>query len=164
MEVRGLEALLRWEHERYGVIAPCEFIPYAEQSGIISEVGQWVIGEALQGFKRMQEEIPELRYVSVNVSPSQLKDDGLVDCIKKVFEQTGMVGENLVIELTEAIMVDNYDRTRSVMEELNRDNILIAIDDFGIGFSSMFHLGKLPIQIIKINKEFNFEHEKRREI
>ncbi len=83
MEVRGLEALLRWEHERYGVIAPCEFIPYAEQSGIISEVGQWVIGEALQGFKRMQEEIPELRYVSVNVSPSQLKDDGLVDCIKK---------------------------------------------------------------------------------
>jgi diguanylate cyclase (GGDEF)-like protein len=152
----AVEALLRWDHPGRGRVAPAEFVPVAEETGDIVAIGRWVLGEACRqvaAWEREVEGAPRLA-VSVNVSPRQLQVPGFVAEVLGVLEVTGLTAERLVLELTEGVLLGEDDATRTAFAELERARVRIAIDDFGIGFSSLARLGGLPIGIMKIDKAF----------
>ncbi|ACD95318.1 putative bifunctional diguanylate cyclase/phosphodiesterase [Trichlorobacter lovleyi] len=148
------EALVRWQHPELGLLAPTEFIQLAEESGLIVELGEWVLREACrQNMVWRQEGMRGLR-VAVNLSGYQLQHSRLVETVRKVLDETGMPGELLEFEITESVIMQNPDYAVEVLNEITNLGIHISIDDFGTGYSSLAHLKRFSVNTLKIDKSF----------
>lgn len=149
----GFEALLRWQHPEMGVIPPTDFIPIAEESGLITPIGEWALRTACKQGKIWQAAAPKLM-MSVNLSGRQLRQADIVECILRILVETGMSPDLLDIELTESMLMDNTMETIHKTERLRAAGIHISIDDFGTGYSSMSYLKRFPISNLKIDRSF----------
>lgn len=152
--ISGLEALLRWHSPVYGTVSPLEFIPIAEESGLIIPIGLWVLQEVCIQNKQWQEDDVCQLPVYVNISPVQLKDERLFFAISNILHITGLHPEYLRIEITENIFVDNFIHAVTVLKKIRNKGIQIALDDFGTGYSSLNYLKSLPLDVLKIDKSF----------
>ena len=150
----GVEALLRWHHPELGEVAPAEFIPVAEDSGIIHEIGAWVLDSACaQARKWLDKGLHPLR-IAVNLSTNQFLEPGIVQLVKDTLERTGLPAEMLELEITESVLMDDANAALATLRSLREDGVNLAIDDFGTGYSSLMYLKKLPVGRIKIAREF----------
>jgi diguanylate cyclase (GGDEF)-like protein/PAS domain S-box-containing protein len=150
----GVEALLRWNHPTRGIVSPAEFIPMAEETGLIVPIGEWVLRNACKQVKQWQEEGYGNLNLSVNLSVRQFEQRNLVSMVKQVLEETGLSPQLLELELTENLIVKNTEVTLKTMEQLKDLGINISIDDFGTGYSSLGYLKNFPIKTLKIDKSF----------
>ena len=161
-EIVGVEALLRWNHPEHGPITPAEFIPYAEETGMIVEIGHWVLRSACAELKHWRDAgLPEIR-MSINMSARQLTEKSIVKHVSNTLRDYGIPGHCLEIEITENTIMNDMDSVVHKLKELSKKGVYIAIDDFGTGYSSLSYLHKLPIQTLKIDrafiKEVNMKH------
>lgn len=153
-EIVGVEALLRWEHPEHGPITPAEFIPFAEETGMIIEIGNWVLRNACRELKRWRDAgLPEIR-MSINMSARQLAEKSIVKDISLILKDYNIPGHCLEIEITENTIMSEMDTVIYKLKELSNRGINVAIDDFGTGYSSLSYLHKLPIQTLKIDRAF----------
>jgi len=154
--LRGFEALLRWEHPTLGRLGPDRFIPEAEATGLVVAIGAWVLERAVGVMARWREELPHdpPLTMAVNVSAKQLVDPGFVDFVREVVARHRIDPQLLVLELTETSLISQPDLVASRMEELREVGVRLAIDDFGTGFSSLNHLRRFPVDVMKIDREF----------
>jgi diguanylate cyclase (GGDEF)-like protein len=152
----GMEALVRWTHPTQGVLSPLKFIPLAEETGLISEIGDWVLEEAVSQFAAWCRQSPEMAdlYISVNVSSAQLRDDRIVDRVADVLAIYGVSGSSLCLELTESVAMQDPLAAAETLTELRQLGVSIAIDDFGADYSSLAYLKRFPATILKIDKSF----------
>ena len=154
--VAGVEALVRWMHPTRGLVPPLDFIPLAEQTGLILPLGKWVLETAAIQAKKWQLEhpmSPPLR-VGVNLSARQLQDDGLIGVISEVLEATGLEPSSLILEVTESVLMRDTQSTMEVLRDIKRLDVQIVVDDFGTGYSSLSYLKHFPVDVIKIDKSF----------
>ncbi|THF85431.1 EAL domain-containing protein [Deinococcus sp. KSM4-11] len=150
----GVEALLRWRHPHLGVVSPADFIPLAEETGLIIPIGEWVMREAcLQGVRWRAAGHPPVR-IAVNVSSVQFQHADFVQMVAACLHETGLPGEQLELELTERLVMDDVATSVERMHELRRLGVTISIDDFGTGFSSLSYLVQFPINLLKIDRSF----------
>ncbi|OPY89298.1 MAG: Phytochrome-like protein cph2 [Syntrophus sp. PtaU1.Bin208] len=150
----GLEALLRWQHPHQGLIAPSDFIPLAEDTGLILPLGEWVLRTACGHMKTwLDNGVPPLR-LAVNISPVQLKDPGFVDMVTTVIKESGIKPANLDLEITETVLMEQTSSIVEVLHKLKDFGIHISLDDFGTGYSSLNYLQNLPIDTLKIDRSF----------
>jgi diguanylate cyclase (GGDEF)-like protein len=149
-EILAFEALVRWRHPERGLISPLEFIPLAEETGVILSLGQWVLRRACADAS----EWPASVGVSVNVSPAQFKNDNLTQIVVSVLEETGLAPHRLELEITESILLRDVDANLKTLRELKALGIRIAMDDFGTGYSSLGNLRSFPFDKIKIDRSF----------
>ncbi len=153
-EIVGIEALLRWEHPEHGTVSPCEFIPFAEESGLIVDIGYWVLKSACAELSRWRiAGLPEIR-MSINVSARQLVEKDIVQNIISIIESYDVPGHCLEIEITENAIMEDMESVIRKLQELSDYGLTIAIDDFGTGYSSLSYLHKLPIHTLKIDRTF----------
>jgi diguanylate cyclase (GGDEF)-like protein len=154
--VRGLEALVRWDHPTHGRVRPDEFIRLAEESGAISDVGRWILSEACREFQVWRRTSPETAgwFVTVNISGHQLHRGDLVGDVRGAITATGIAPGNLVLELTESVLMDNTEGAIAVLGAIRALGVRVAIDDFGTGFSSLAYLKRLPIDVLKLAAPF----------
>ncbi|OXM84378.1 putative bifunctional diguanylate cyclase/phosphodiesterase [Paenibacillus rigui] len=152
--VRGFEALIRWVHPELGTISPAEFIPIAEETGVIVPIGEWVIRTACERIKAIQKYHFEHAIISVNVSPVQLKRHDFVDMVMNILRETHVEPHHLELEITESIMMESFHESVHALEQLRGHGIRIALDDFGTGYSSLSYLRLLPIETLKIDRSF----------
>jgi diguanylate cyclase (GGDEF)-like protein/PAS domain S-box-containing protein len=153
-KIIGSEALLRWRHPKLGLVKPDEFIPLAEETGIIHEVGRWVLFTACQQTKQWQQLGLGPLTVSVNVSANQFQQPNLIEDVKQALQQSQLAPCYLNLELTESSMLRNIHYSIQVMKELQQLGVGISIDDFGTGYSSLSYLKDLPIDALKIDRSF----------
>ena len=150
----GIEALVRWQHPESGLMLPAEFVPVAEETGLILPLGEWVLGEALHQNRRWQEAgYPQLP-ISVNLSPRQFRQKGLVDTVRRMLEEANQPARLLELEITETSLMENVDEALDIMRELSAMGVHLSIDDFGIGYSSLNHLKRFPVHRLKIDRSF----------
>jgi diguanylate cyclase (GGDEF)-like protein/PAS domain S-box-containing protein len=149
----GVEALIRWRHPEHGLIAPDQFIGFAESRGLIIPIGQWVIGEACRQNRAWQAAGAPVVPVGVNVSAIQFRRGNLVDEVRRVLADTGLAGVCLELELTESVLMDQASAV-DTLEGLRTLGVQLAIDDFGTGYSSMSYLKRYPIDKLKIDQSF----------
>ncbi len=147
----GVESLIRWEHPQRGLVFPAEFIPLAEETGMIEPIGRWVIKEALSQNKIWYDAGYSNMYLSINVSARQFRSHNLPETIQKILDETGMNAGNFDLEITESTVMEDMDRSIKILEELNDMGIKIMLDDFGTGFSAINNLRFLPVSGIKID-------------
>jgi diguanylate cyclase (GGDEF)-like protein/PAS domain S-box-containing protein len=152
--IYGMEALLRWKHPELGEISPQQFIPVAEDSGLIVPIGEWVLRTACRQNKLWQESGLPMMRIAVNLSSRQFKQENLVETIHSILEETGLEPVYLELEITETIAMNQADYTIEKLEALKRLGIQIAIDDFGTGYSSLNYLKRYPIDSLKIDRSF----------
>lgn len=154
-EISGLEALLRWTTADGQSIPPDLFIPVAESSDLIVSISEWVLNAACKQIADWRARgIDDGRHVAVNLSPRQFRDPGLVSVITRALRTHQVPRGALSVELTEGVVIDDLERSRSVLEQLRRYDIGVAIDDFGVGFSSLSYLRNLPVTCLKIDRSF----------
>ena len=154
--VTGFEALARWTHDDRGEISPTEFIPVAEESGLILQLGRWAMDKAaatLAGWDRQSGEKLPL-YVGVNLSAIQVARDNIADVVASALRSSGLTGDRLSLELTESSIVQDPGRAQRVFEALKALDATVAMDDFGTGYSSLAYLQRLPIDVLKIDRSF----------
>jgi diguanylate cyclase (GGDEF)-like protein/PAS domain S-box-containing protein len=152
-KIIGVEALVRWQHPEKGIISPAEFIPLAEETGLIVPLGKWVLQKAAAQNKDWQDKGYSQFPISVNISVRQLQEDRFIDTVKQVLDETGLEPIYLDLEITESIM-QNSENTAMILYKLKELGVTLAIDDFGTGYSSLSLLKHLPIDKIKIDKSF----------
>jgi len=152
--VCGMEALVRWQHPEQGMMPPAEFIPVAEETGMIVPLGEWVLGEALRQNRRWQEAgflpVP----VAVNLSPRQFRQRGLVDNVRRLLAETGQPARLLELEITESSLMQDIDEATEKLRQLSALGVQLVIDDFGTGYSSLNYLKRLPVHKLKIDRSF----------
>ena len=154
--ISGFEALLRWSHRSRGVISPNEFIPLAEETGLIYDLGQWVLGKAckqIATWNKSKKKEDQLE-ISINLSSRQFSDPNLVEGIVENIEKSGFDAEFLKIEITESALMQNAQRSVSMLNQLKDLNIKVCVDDFGTGYSSLSYLHTFPIDTLKIDRSF----------
>ncbi|MDC4227640.1 MAG: EAL domain-containing protein [Candidatus Manganitrophus sp.] len=157
--ITSVEALLRWQHPSLGLVRPQEFIPIAEETGLIVPIGEWVLRTACaQAAAWQQANLPPIHMV-VNLSIRQFKQPQLIETIERILGETGLSARYLGLELTESMLMENEERTVSTLTQLNKLGIQISIDDFGTGYSSLRYLKCFPIHILKIDQSFVREIE-----
>jgi diguanylate cyclase (GGDEF)-like protein/PAS domain S-box-containing protein len=154
--VTGAEALLRWQHPQRGTVSPNEFIPAAEETGMIQPIGEWVLHQACDLLHRYSDpdDGPCLPCVAVNVSSRQFRHSGFVDQVRQSLQQARVEASRLELELTESILVENVEDTIEKMRALKELGVRISIDDFGTGYSSLAYLKNLPLNKLKIDQSF----------
>jgi len=152
--VRGVEALLRWKQPELGEVPPADFLPVAEETGLIIEIGEWVLHSACMQAKAWREAGLTVGRVSVNISVAQFLQSGLVDHVARILEETGLEAEALELEVTESLLMQHTDGVINTLVGLKALGVGLAIDDFGQGYSSMAHLRALPIDRVKISSDF----------
>lgn len=159
-KIVGMEALLRWKHPTKGNIPPMDFIPLAEKTGLIIEIGDWVLKQACIQNKKWQMEGYEPIIVCVNLSAKQFHQKDLVEKIKKVLHDTGLEAKYLELEITESMAMSNEHYILKTMKRLRNLGVYVSIDDFGTGYSSLKYLSKFPITKLKIDKMFMDKKQK----
>ena len=159
----GLEALVRWRHAERGLLAPSEFVPLAEQSGLIVPLGYWVISRALRDMQALRERGLEPLHMAVNLSFRQFQDSQLLSTLSRLISERGVEAQWLEFELTETAVMRRSDLVKQTMDALGRLGVRFSLDDFGTGFSSFVHLNSLPITLLKIDKSFVGGMESREE-
>jgi predicted signal transduction protein with EAL and GGDEF domain len=148
------EALIRWHHPELGVIMPEDFIPLAEESGLICAIGEWVLRQVCLQCKAWQREgLPRMR-VAVNVSATQFRQGNLLGTIRQAIDESGLDPRCLEIELTESAVMTNPEESAQILGELSAMGVLVSVDDFGTGYSSMSYLRRFPIDNLKIDRGF----------
>ena len=149
-EITAFEALLRWNHPVRGLVAPAEFIPIAEETGIIIPLGEWVLRRACQETINWPSDIK----VAVNLSPTQLKSRNLIEVVVDALSTAGLAANRLQLEITETVLMQNTFNTLSILQKLRALGVQIALDDFGTGYSSLSYLRSFPFDKIKIDRSF----------
>jgi diguanylate cyclase (GGDEF)-like protein len=149
----GAEALLRWEHPTRGLVSPAEFIPLAEETGLIVPIGEWVLRTVCEQARAWVEEGRELS-VSVNLSGLQLQDPNFITRVEAILTSTGIDPRHLILEITESVWMEHAGETVSTLHRLKKLGIRLAIDDFGTGYSSLSYIKRLPVDILKIDRSF----------
>jgi diguanylate cyclase (GGDEF)-like protein len=149
-EISAFEALLRWHHPERGLISPAEFIPVAEETGLIIPLGEWVLRTACEETANWPSDVK----VAVNLSPAQLKSRNVVQMVTSALEDSGMAGRRLQLEITESVLMQNTFSTLATLHELRKLGVQIAMDDFGTGYSSLSYLRSFPFDKIKIDRSF----------
>ena len=162
-QIVGLEALVRWRHAERGLLAPSEFVPLAEQSGLIVPLGYWVIFRALRDMQALRERGLEPLHMAVNLSFRQFQDSQLLSTLSRLISERGVEAQWLEFELTETAVMRRSDLVKQTMDALGRLGVRFSLDDFGTGFSSFVHLNSLPITLLKIDKSFVGGMESREE-
>lgn len=160
-KVMGMEALIRWRHPELGMVSPAEFIPVAEQTGLIIPLGEWIFTEACRQIKTIQAEgLPPLT-VAVNLSGAQFNQEDLPYKLFKIVQETGIEAEQIELEITESLIMNNVEAAIKILHELQDLGFSIAIDDFGTGYSSLSYLKRFPISTLKIDQSFvrDIEHD-----
>ena len=153
-KVVGAEALIRWNSQGHGLVAPNVFIPILEETGLINDVGRWVLRTALADYARWRAAgLPAVR-IAVNVSPTELKSQGFVAQIEALLKDDASLAEGLELEITESVIMDDVERNIAVLQAIRDLGVTIAIDDFGTGYSSLSYLAKLPVDTLKIDRSF----------
>jgi diguanylate cyclase (GGDEF)-like protein len=152
--VVGFEALLRWEHPERGTIPPLEFIPVAEESGLMVPIGAWVLQEACRQAVRWSRSLGAELRMAVNVSGCQLADGDFPSFVREVLSTSGMRPDHLVLEITESILLGEDTDYQSVLGELREIGVRLSIDDFGTGYSSLAYLGRFPFDQLKVDRSF----------
>ena len=150
----GVEALLRWRHPERGIIYPDEFISVAEDCGLICQMGEWVMMQAFETASRWYKREGDPLSMSINLSPKQFMDDGLVYSVRRLLNSVGFPAERIVLEITEGHLMNTQGENLQLLRELKLLGVKIAIDDFGMGYSSLAYLRNLPVDIIKIDRHF----------
>ena len=160
-EMIALEALSRWEHPQRGQVSPAEFIPLAEETGLILKLGQWVFQEACQQIQQWRNQFPSrpLPRVSINLSTKQLSQPGLIDELDSLMEHLNLDGSFLDVEITESVLMENATNATSLLTQLRDRQMRIYVDDFGTGYSSLSYLTSLPIDVLKIDRAFIHQME-----
>lgn len=153
-EIIGFEALIRWYSPKYGFVSPVKFIPIAEEMGLINKLGKWILKEACEFSKVLNEKFDKKMVVSVNISPIQLNQENFIDMVQDVIEETGIASDILGIEITETSLMETFCENSKKLQKLRDKGIRISLDDFGTGYSSLNYLMRLPIHIIKIDRSF----------
>ena len=153
-KIRGFEALIRWNSPEMGYLNPLEFIPIAEESGLIIEIGEWVLNTASCVCKKFQDKYGYDLIMAVNISPIQLRQRRFHWTVLKAIAASGLKPSSLELEVTESIFIDSYDDVANELRNLIEHGVRIALDDFGTGYSSLSYLRKLPINFLKIDKAF----------
>lgn len=155
-EIVGFEALLRWHHPLQGLISPVEFIPIAEETGLILPISWWVLHEACRQLSQWQRqyESDSPLFVSVNFSSKQFSEVGLISRIERTLKETGLEPQNLKLEITESAIMENAASTAAKLLEIKALGIQLGIDDFGTGYSSLSYLHRFPVDILKIDRSF----------
>ncbi|MCP4413042.1 MAG: EAL domain-containing protein [Gammaproteobacteria bacterium] len=153
-KITGFEALIRWNLPNEGLIVPDEFIPIAEETGSIIQIGSWVMKEACSQSKAWEKAGLGKSRIAVNVSAKQFRQKGLVDLISNTLKETGLHPDYLELEITESCILENANIAIDMLHEINEMGIHLSIDDFGVGFSSLKMLKNLPIDRLKIDKSF----------
>jgi diguanylate cyclase (GGDEF)-like protein len=151
---RSVEALVRWQHPARGLVSPGVFIPIAEESGLIVEIGAWVLDEACRQMAVWRRQDSPVTRASVNVSIHQLRHDGIVGQVAATLSRHGLPAACLELEVTESVMADEPEHIASVLRRLRDLGVTLALDDFGTGYSSMSYLRHLPIDVLKIDRSF----------
>jgi diguanylate cyclase (GGDEF)-like protein len=152
--ITGMEALLRWEHPDLGTVGPMEFIPVAEETGLIIPIGKWVLKTAcMQSVEWRNQGLPALN-IAVNLTPRQFCDESLLADVTSILDATGMDPHHLEIEITESLLIHDVENTLRILTGLKALGIRIAVDDFGTGYSSLAMLQKFPLDTIKIDRSF----------
>ena len=152
--ITGVEALVRWQHPDMGMVPPAQFIPLAEETGLIVPIGKWVLHTACtQSVAWQRQGLPPVR-MAVNLSARQFADEDLLEDIAAALESTGLRADLLEVELTESMVIQNTERAGRVLGELKKMGVRLAIDDFGVGYSSLTHLKRFPIDTLKVDRSF----------
>jgi len=153
--IAGMEALIRWTHPKRGAVPPAEFIPVAEQIGIIGLIDQWVRGTAFQQFNAWRAQVPTLKLqLNVNVSALELRDSGFLSNLERVAVRTGFSLSHLQIELTESVLLDDSPTTMALLRAIRERGVRVAFDDFGTGYSSLAYIANYEIDTLKIDRSF----------
>ncbi|MBA4116185.1 MAG: EAL domain-containing protein [Rubrobacter sp.] len=152
----GMEALVRWEHPERGLLPPDEFVPFAEENGLIVSIGRWVLEEACRQAREWQEQHPSGPQImmSVNVSAAQFRCPELVEDVARVLQETGLEAGMLTLEITEGVLLKDAQANADTLERLKGLGVRLAIDDFGTGYSSLAYLKRLPVDYLKIDRSF----------
>ncbi len=155
-KISGLEALVRWQHPERGLISPVEFIPVAEETGLIIPLGLWVFREACRQLRTWQNQhlTPSSLIMSVNFSVKQFAQDNLMEQIDQILTETQIDSQHLKLEITESVIIDNVASTSQMLEQFKKRRIKLSIDDFGTGYSSLSYLQRFPIDTLKIDHSF----------
>ena len=154
--ISGVEALIRWQHPVRGLVPPLEFIPLAEETGLIVPIGAWVLEEACTRARELHERFPspEPPYMAVNLSARQLQREEIVDEVRDVLVRTGLDPSSLVLEITESVMMADMDLSIDRLRQLKQLGVRLAVDDFGTGYSSLNYIRQFPVDILKVDKSF----------
>lgn len=150
----SLEALMRWKNPELGFVSPVEFIPIAEETGIIVDIGEWVIRAACKQNKEWKNKGYCYDTIAVNVSSLQLRQRGFVELVKNILKEIGLKPEFLELEITESVLMESLEKSVEILNELRKIGVKTALDDFGTGYSSLNYLMKIPIDTLKIDKTF----------
>ena len=150
----GAEALVRWRHPRNGLISPERFIPMAEETGLILPLGRYVLDQACRQVCSIRERLRVDLPISINLSPRQFQESGLLAQVAAALDATGLPPELLMFEITETMVIKDLSGARGVMKKLNRLGVRLAIDDFGTGHSSLAYLKQFPVHEIKMDRTF----------
>jgi EAL domain-containing protein (putative c-di-GMP-specific phosphodiesterase class I) len=152
--LRGIEALIRWDSSELGKVSPMDFIPLAEETGLIVPLGKWILETACRKFVKLQERYNLDAYISVNISTVQIKDSSFAETVKNILNETGLDPSCLELEITESVFIESIDEAAPILIKLKALGIQLALDDFGTGYSSLSYLKLLPIDTLKIDKSF----------
>ena len=155
-KIVGFESLIRWNHSERGMIPPNEFIPVAEETGLILPIGQWVLRESCRQMWEWQEKYPSAKslVINVNLSARQLEKKDLVEEIAEILDETGLSPHCLKLEITESVIMSNAEQAIETVRQLRRMGVRVSIDDFGTGYSSLSYLHRFPIDTLKVDRSF----------
>jgi len=153
-QIFGVEALVRWKHPELGIVSPAEFIPLAEETGLIIDIGAWVLEEACQKIGQWSESYPWLTNMAINLSARQFQQEDFVTKIKSVLQNTQVDAGKIEFEITESLIMDNVNTAISILANIQILGISVSIDDFGTGYSSLSYLKHLPANALKIDRSF----------
>jgi EAL domain-containing protein (putative c-di-GMP-specific phosphodiesterase class I) len=152
--MHSAEALIRWRHPQRGWVQPADFIPFAEATGLIAPIGEWVVREACRQTRAWQDEGLPLIRVAVNLSPTQFRHGNLLGIMRQALDDARLDPRHLEVELTESTVMSDAEGSVKILEQLSQMGVLVSVDDFGTGYSSMSYLRRFPVDKLKIDRTF----------